>query len=259
MSFSKRYGPWAFVAGASEGLGEAFAHEIARRGINVIVAARRTELLEKVAQDLRAQHHVEAVALPLDLASDQLATHLENLVSQYELGLLVYNAALSPKGAFLDVAIEDHLRAVQINARGALLCAHIVGRAMRAQKRGGIVMMSSMSGLYGTGSVTSYAATKAFQTNLAEGLWGELEGVVDVVVSVAGPIRTPGYVATAKTDVAHVLEPEQVVNETLDALGNKPVVIPGWRARWGARVLALLPRANVIRIMRRATRKMLTG
>lgn len=259
-TFRERYGPWAFVAGASEGLGEAFAHAIASRGVNVIVAARRKEKLESVAEALREQHHVAAVAMPLDLAdAGVLEIALEQMLSEQEIGLLVYNAALSPKGEFVDVALDDHLRALDVNARGALVCAHVVGRSMLARRRGGIVLMSSMSGMYGTGSVASYAATKAFQTNLAEGLWGELEGVVDVIASVAGAIRTPGYEATAKVDVSHVLEPAQVVEETLDALGKRPVVIPGWRARWAARLLGVMPRANVIRIMRRATRKMLNG
>ena len=259
-SFRERYGPWAFVAGASEGLGEAFAHAIASRGLNVIVAARRAEKLESVAEALREQHGVTAIAMPMDLADGTvLEVALQQMVHDHEIGLLVYNAALSPKGAFLDVALEDHLRALDVNARGALLASHVIGRSMRARKRGGIVIMSSMSGMYGTGWVASYAATKAFQTNLAEGLWGELEGSVDVLVSVAGPIRTPGYESTAKVDVSHVLEPEQVVEETLASLGRRPVVIPGWRARWAARMLGVLPRANVIRIMRRATRKMLSG
>ena len=257
-TFRERYGPWAFIAGASEGLGEAFAHAIASRGLNVIVAARRAEKLEAVAESLRAQHGIAAVAMPMDLADTaMLEVTLRHLVEDYELGLLVYNAALSPKGAYLDVALDDHLRALDVNARAALMCTHAVGREMRRRKRGGIVLMSSMSGMYGTGSVVSYAATKAFQTNLAEGLWGELEGTVDVIATVAGPIRTPGYEAAAEVDVAHVLAPADVVAETLDALGRQPMVIPGWRARWSARMLRMLPRANVIRIMRRATRKML--
>lgn len=259
-TFRERYGPWAFVAGASEGLGEAFAHAIASRGVNVIVAARRAEKLEAVAEALREQHQVAAVAMPMDLGDAAvLEVALEHMVVDHEIGLLVYNAALSPKGDFLRVGVAEHLKALDVNARGAVLCTHVLGNAMRKRGRGGIVLMSSMSGMYGTGSVASYAATKAFQTNLAEGLWGELEGVVDVLASVAGPIRTPGYEASAKVDVSHVLTPAQVVAETLESLGKRPMIIPGWRARWAARMLRLLPRANVIRIMRRATRKMLDG
>src|SRR4051812_49414744 len=98
MSFAEKYGPWAVVLGASEGLGEAFAHSIAARGVKVVVVARRAEPLQRVADELE----VEARSIALDLASGTFLDELRTVTDGLEVGLVVYNAAAAYVGEFED-------------------------------------------------------------------------------------------------------------------------------------------------------------
>jgi short-subunit dehydrogenase len=110
------------------------------------------------------------------------------------IGLLVYNAAYAPVGLFKDIEEEQLARIVAVNVRGPLLLAHLVLPKMAERKRGGIVLMSSLAGTQGSPKLASYAATKAFNAILAEGLWEELKPFgIDVIASCAGAILTPGY------------------------------------------------------------------
>jgi short-subunit dehydrogenase len=259
-----RYGPWAVVAGASEGLGAAFARRLAAGGLSLVVVARRQGLLEELARELSSDYGVEVLPVALDLGlPDAAATLLERL-RDLEVGLLIYNAALSPIGPFLDQALDEKLRALDLNCRTPLALVHALGRAMRSRGRGGILLMSSMSGLQGSPWISSYAATKAFDLVLAEGLWEELgaEGI-DVLACCAGATRTPGYEASAAGAAATqgsrlapaVMEPEDVVEEALAALGNAPSLVPGRGNRLAGLLMSrLLPRRMAIRIMGKSTR-----
>ena len=100
-------------------------------------------------------------------------------------------------GRFLDQSLDDKLRILDVNCRGPLILTHELGTAMAARRRGGILLMSSLAGFQGSPLVATYAATKAFNTVFAEGLWYELrrEGV-DVMACCAGATRTPAYEAS---------------------------------------------------------------
>jgi short-subunit dehydrogenase len=126
-AFQDRYGPWAVVAGASEGLGEAFARALASRGLNLILVARRPGPLESLAQQLREQHKVEVRALSLDLSTLEAPDQLAAAAQELDLGLLVYNAALAPSGPFHATKAEDHARLINVNCRSPMLLSHRLG------------------------------------------------------------------------------------------------------------------------------------
>jgi short-subunit dehydrogenase len=257
--FRARYGPWALVAGASEGLGAEFARQLAARGLNVLLLARRGELLEQLAAELRAASGVEVVTASVDLGAPDLAARLHELVAGREVGLGVYNAAFSLIGPFLDQDLADKLRIVDVNCRGPLILAHELGTRMAARGRGGLVLMSSLAGTQGSPLVATYAASKAFNLVLAEGLWDELGARgVDVLACRAGATRTPNFVASKpRTAGAPVMEVAPVVREALAALGHAPSLVPGWVNRMAAFFMGrILPRRTAIRIMSNATRKM---
>lgn len=256
-----RYGPWAVVAGASEGLGAAFAERLASEGFHLVLIARRREKLEPLCSDLRQRHSIEAHPLCMDLARPDLADAVDAETRELEVGLVVYNAALSVIGPFLEQDLEAHLRVVDVNVRGPLALAHRFGGRMAARGRGGLVLMSSLSGLQGSALIASYAASKAFNLVLGEGLWDELRGRgVDVLVCSAGATRTPNYEASApkKTSpMATVMEPEAVVERALGALGRRPGTIPGLGNRLAAFLMQrIMPRRAAVRTMGRATRDM---
>ena len=252
--FADRYGPWAVIAGASVGLGAEFARQLAARGLRLVLVSRRADALAALAAELP----VETRTVATDLASPDLAATLDAATRDLEVGLLVYNAAHSRIGPFLDQPIEDQLRTLDVNCRGPLLLAHHFGRAMRARGRGGIVLMTSLAATQGSPLIATYAATKAFTRILAEGLWDELgRANVDVVACRAGATRTPGFESSQPKGRTPLMEPAPVVRAALDALGRRPSVVPGALNRLAAFVLArLVPRRLAVRVMGRATRKL---
>ena len=255
--FSTRYGPFALVAGASEGLGEAFATSIAARGVGLVLLARRQDKLDALAVRLR-ERGVEVVTAAIDLARSDLESALAQVTRDREIGLVVYNAAYAPVGEVLDRPIDDLLRIVDVNVRGPLVVTRALAPAMVARGRGGIVLMSSMAGFQGAPRIATYAATKAFTTVLGESLWGELgPRGVDVIASCAGAIRTPGYAKTSKGDAPGTLDASAVAEASLDALGHGPTVVPGATNQLARFVLGrVLSRRAAIGIMARSTKEL---
>lgn len=262
--FRRRYGPWALVAGASEGLGEAFAWALAERGLDLVLIARRREKLEALGRSIAAAHHVEVEPLVLDLASGAAALTgaVERIAAARELGLLVYDAGYSGVGPFLAQPLEQHLEVLETNARGPLVLSHLLGRRMAERGRGGIVLMTSLAGFQGSPLVVSYAATKAFDLVLAEGLWDELRASgVDVTACAAGQIDTPNFWASepsvASTFAPRPMPPAAVACAALDALGRRPLVIAGAANLLAATLLhRLLPRTIAIKILGQSLRAM---
>ena len=256
----QRYGRWALIAGASEGIGRAFAEELASQGFSLVLAARRRAPLESAAHDLTTRHGIAVRTVEVDLSEASSFAAMAEATADLEIGLAVYNAAHSTQGEFLDRPLDDHLRAVDLNCRGPMMFAHQFGSAMRARGRGGLILMSSMSGFQGTAMVASYAATKAFNTVLAEGLWEEWRAQgVDVLACIAGATRTPTFESSKPADggtLARPMEASQVAREALASLGSVPSMIPGGVNRAAAYVMRLLPRAHAVAFISRATRRM---
>ena len=256
MTLMDRYGEWALVAGASEGLGEAWGRGLARAGLNVVLVARRQDPLEEVATRIREDFAVEARIEVLDLATPELAWRLEKLDDELALGVSVYNAGYAPFGAFLDVALEDKLAVVDVNARGPLIWSDVLGRRMVKRGRGALVLVSSVAGFHCSALLATYAASKAFGTVLGEGLWEELgHDGVDVMVCAAGSTLTPKFkTATPEAKRASLspMEPEDVVREALDKLGRMsgPTFIPGRINRWSRQLIGrLLSRRAAVRLI----------
>ena len=231
------------MAGASEGLGAAFAEDLATRGMNVVLVARREHLLAEVATGLREKHGVEVRCVARDLADPGLAAVLRETTSDIDLGVLVYNAAFVPVGRFADLDEETLERVVRVNAMAPVIAVHALLPGMRERGRGAVVLVSSLAGLQGTPHVATYAATKAFNIILAEGLWAELrDGGIDVIACCAGAMPTPGYAATVKRDMPGMMAPGDVAHRTLNA--------PGTLNRVSAQIMSrLLPRRAAIRII----------
>lgn len=256
--FRERYGPWALVAGASEGLGEQFARQLAERGLDLVLIARRGEVLRSLASDIADARGVEVRDLALDLAGPDAVSQIAQATADLEIGLLVYNAAVSVIGSFLDNPIERYREELEVNCRKPLELSHHFARPMALRGRGGILLMSSLAGSQGSPTIAHYGATKAWNTVLAEGLWGELrERGVDVVACRAGATRTPRYLADTGSGKAFVpeMEPADVVVEALASLGSTPSMVPGRVNRLASFFMQrLLSRRAAVSVMGRATR-----
>ncbi len=188
--FRTRYGGWAVVAGASEGLGAAFATELAKRGVHLVLVARRADALRAVGDRLRQDHGIEVRILVLDLVSPSLAEALSNATADLELGVIVYNAAFVPVANFLELEDDALDQLMRVNVQGPLTFLRALLPPMRERGRGAVVLMSSLAGMQGAPRLAAYVASKAFNTVLAEGLWYELrEQGIDVLVHARGDVR----------------------------------------------------------------------
>ena len=134
--FAERYGPWAIVAGASKGLGAAFATGSSRPRRQLILAARRSEPLVALADRLPT----EAAAVVADLATDDGLESVLAAAANREVGLVVANAAYSPIGSFTRMSLDEPLRALDLNCRATLHLAHHFLPAMAQRRRGGFVI-----------------------------------------------------------------------------------------------------------------------
>jgi short-subunit dehydrogenase len=248
--FKMKYGPYALVCGASEGLGAAYAGALAKRGLHLALIARRKEALEKLAGELKEKYPVEVLCLPADLSDYERVKQCVDAL-EVPIGLLVYNAAYCPIGLFEETSAEQLSRLIAVNITAPLLLAKQLSQPMIKNRRGGIVLMSSLAGGQGSPRLASYAASKAFNAILAEGLWKELKPRgIDVIASCAGAVLTPGYRQAQRARAPGTLEAAVVAEKTLNMLGKGPVTVPGGLNK-AARFLMtrILPRKLAIAIM----------
>jgi len=253
--FKEKYGPYALVAGGSDGLGFAFAEAIARRGLNLVLIARGEERLKTAAAWLKETYEIDVISIAADMADYEDVKKMIGTL-KVSIGLLVYNAAFAPIGLFQNMSEDKLALATAVNVKAPLLLTKFLSASMIQQKRGGIVLMSSLAGAQGSPNLAAYAATKSFNAILAEGLWKELKPHgIDVIACCAGAILTPGYQQAAKTKPAPgTLKAGEVAQQTLNALGRGPIIIPGVINKIGRFILTrALSRKAAIDIMSKNT------
>ncbi|MBJ8346735.1 mycolate reductase [Antrihabitans sp. YC2-6] len=225
----------AVVTGASSGIGVALATELAARGYSLILVARRGDLLEALATELRARYGVEAEVRPLDLADRERRTEFVAELADREISILCNNAGIATFGpiAGLDPGYERDQ--VELNAVAVhdLTLAVLPGMLQRAA--GGILISGSAAGNMPIPNNATYAATKAFANTFAESLRGELKNTgVHVTLLAPGPVRTE-IPDPADASIVDKLVPdflwissEYTARVSLDALArNKMRVVPG--------------------------------
>lgn len=258
--FHARYGPWALVTGCSSGIGAELVRELSRRGVSVVMVARRRERLEALAREIGARVELRIVAADLT-APGAVAGVLEE-VAGLDIGLLANNAGFGLKGPFLELPLEDQLRMVDLNCRVPVQLTHALAPAMVDRGRGGVIMMSSLAAFQGTPYTALYAATKGLLHQLGEGLWYELAPRgVDVVSVCPGATDTEGPPSTG-VDPDRIpfgmMDPARVAQLSLDALGRRSFAIPGLVNNLSHLLVKVAPRAlstrQAGRIMERITR-----
>ncbi len=241
----EKYGPWAVVTGASEGIGRGFALRLAEQGLNLVLVARRGDVLDALARSLP----VAARVVVADLATEEGVAEVIAASEELDVGLLVASAGFGTSGAFVDGDMTRELAMIDVNCRAVAALAHHFGGRFARQRRGGIVLMSSLVAFQGVPRAANYAATKAYVQSLAEGLRVELAPFgVDVVSSAPGPIRS-GFERAADMRMGMAGTPASVAEETLAALGRKGTVRPGWLSKLLEWSLAFLPRWGRVRMM----------
>lgn len=226
-----KYGPWAVIAGGSEGVGRAFATQLAEAGLNLVLIARKPVALEETAALCRA-YGVAVRPLALDLTAPDAVARVVDEAEDVEVGLLVYNAGANTHSEeFLDGELAEFQRVIDLNVTTPLALAHHFGQSMRERGRGGILLVGSKAGYVGSVRHTVYGGVKAFGRIFAEGLWLELrDHGVDVLELVLGVTRTPAMErAGLALDVPgfEAADPDDVAREGLSRLAHGPVHLAG--------------------------------
>jgi short-subunit dehydrogenase len=258
----EKYGRLALVAGASEGLGAAFATYLANKGMDLVLIARRKEPLEQLAISIREMHGVQVQCLSIDLANPGAAYEIASALAGKEINLLVYNAALSYIGPFEQNSLEHHQQIAQVNMVTPMLLTQMVGTQMLRAGKGALVMMASLAGFQGSGYLTAYASSKAFIRVFAESLWYEWKSKgIDVIACCAGATSTPNFIATKPEKKSffapRVQTPEEVVVECFKKLGKQPSFITGIGNKWASFIMQrIMARKMAITIMGDTTKKM---
>lgn len=229
--FRARYGPWALVTGASAGIGAEFARQLAAKGLNLILVARRAELLAVLAGELARGHGVEVRTAAVDLSDRGFLDAIREAAADADVGLLVNNAGTAVGGKLLDTDLEQQRRSAELNVLAPLALAHEIGRRIRTRGHGGIIFLSSPMALQGVANWASFAATKSYDLTLADGLAYELKPQgIDVLAVLPGPTLTEG---TTNMGAKHgkgpmkFRPPEGVVAAALASLGRRSTVVPG--------------------------------
>lgn len=255
-------GSTALITGASRGLGEAFAEQLAARGMNLVLVARSLDALEELAMRLSDKYAVQCVALSADLGdadvADRISAEVEGRGIQVD--LLVNNAGLGLSGQFLSQDSGLERAEIQVNVQALVSLTHVFGRGMRQRRMGGIINVASNAAFQPVPAMATYAATKSFVLHFSEALSYELapEGV-HVMAACPGPTATHFFAGTATHLTAEELDSaESVVRKTLDAFDRgETVAYPGrLTVRLGMLLSRLLPRSVVVSIAGSATRKM---
>ena len=197
MSFAEKYGPWALVAGASDGIGLAFSKRLAGEGLKLILVSRSQQKLDKAAAEVRALG-AECITVSADLSLPGGADKAIAGAGDREVGLVVTNAgADSINMTFLDADVAAWEGLATMNVATKLRFAHHYGRQMRDRGRGGMILINSGACYSGMFGLAAYCASKGFVLNFSEGLWAELRHHgIDVLTMVLGQTDTPSYRAT---------------------------------------------------------------
>jgi short-subunit dehydrogenase len=228
VSFAERYGPWAIVAGASEGTGRAFAVQCAQRGLNCLLLAHGGPL-DEVAEEIRQGYGVQCETARLDLAAEDAFDRIVEAAGEREVGLYVANAGSDRIGTrFLDHDISAWLGLLRLNVVTTMRACHHFGRLMRQRGRGGLLIVNS-GACYGGGSIlATYAGCKGFLLNFAEGLWAELgPHGVDVLTMVLGKTDTPMFRRLLERNGMPIppdlASPDEVARVALERLPYGPI------------------------------------
>jgi len=248
-AWKDRYGPWALVTGASDGIGREMAVDLARRGLNLVLVARREAVLADLAASLTKDFGVETRVIAADLSDAEAVEEVLAATGDLDIGLLAAAAGYGLSGPALASSRDGELNMIDVNCRAATAMTYALIPRLVARGRGGIILMGSLVGFQGTPRAANYAATKAYIQTLAEGLRHELKPLgVDVVSSAPGPVKS-GFADRADMQMGMAQSPRSVARGTLKSLGRKGTVRPGFLSRFLAASLAPVPRAGRVRIM----------
>ena len=228
----KRFGPWALVTGASSGIGKEFTRQIAASGINIVLVARREDLLKEVGVEFSKRYGVEHRVVVLDVSREDFIGQLASATDDLDIGLVVSNAGTGNPGEFLKLDRQLLQATLRLNTMSHLDIAHYFGRKLAERRRGGLILVGAMGAENGIPCMANDGGAKAYVHSLGEALHYEFKPLgVHVTVLAAGITNTAvleKFALDPKTMPMKPMSVEQCVSEGLSGLlKNRSRIVPG--------------------------------
>jgi hypothetical protein len=252
-------GKWALITGASSGLGLEFADLLAAQKVNLVLAARRQDPMEKLAADLRRKYGVDVLVQAIDLASPGAASRLKSSLDarSVAIDILVNNAGYGLHGDFLETPIERTVDMIQLDITALTELTYLFGRDMAARRSGHILLVGSVLAFQAVPSYAAYAAAKAYVLAFGEALHDELRPHGVVVTTLCPGHTATGFDAAAGATTSALLrlltmKPRPVATIGIRALlRGKAMVVAGLSNKMAAFSNRLTPRSMQRAMMRR--------
>jgi short-subunit dehydrogenase len=247
----QQYGPYALVTGGTMGIGLEISERLAESGINLILNARNSERLNKVADELESTYSIHVKTIAADLSDHEGIRTVINFSKQYDIGLFVAAAGFGTSGIFAESDLENETNMLHVNIEAVLKMTYHFANKFKQREKSGIILFSSLVAFQGVPYSANYAATKAYIQTFAEGIAKELKPFgINVLVAAPGPVKSGfGERANMKMDMA--LSPEKVGIPVLKALGRKTTVVPGALSKLLVYSLKTVPRTVKTSIMQK--------
>ena len=244
-----KYGEWAVVTGASSGIGRELTNQLAGAGFNLVINARSSDKLKSIEHDLKSKYHIQIKIVDADVSATSGIEKIIQSTKGLNLGLFIASAGYGTSGSFIDSSLHAEINMLQVNCQALLSLTHYFSQRFAQQKRGGIILMSSLVAFQGVPFAAHYAATKAYVQSLAEALAIELKPYgVDVLAPAPGPVDS-GFGQRANMKMGKALLPSQVGVPILNALGKQTTVLPGLLSKILVNAMRTVPRFMKVKIM----------
>lgn len=250
QNLKEKYGEWAVITGASSGIGLEIAERLAESGLNLVLNARRKEVLTAQAKQFEEKYSVKTLIIAGDISQNEIINEVITQTSDLKIGLFVASAGFGTSGLLIQNEIKTEVEMLRVNCESLLTLTYHFANQFVTQKRGGIILLSSIVAFQGVPFSANYAATKAYVQSLAEGLAVELAPFgVDVLSAIPGPVKS-GFGARANMKMDNAVSPELIGTLILATLGKKTNVVPGFLSKILVYSLATLPRWAKVKVMK---------
>ncbi len=242
-----KYGKWALVTGASSGIGKGFAQQLAKQGFNLILVARRKEILNELSEELVRNSKVEIIIIAIDLLEDGAVERVYSEVKNKDIGLVIPAAGVGVMGRFIDKDYVSIDRMLKLNILIPTKIIHLFGKKLKNRKTSGIILVSSLFAYQGIPNFSAYAASKSYILALGEALNYELSDYgIDVLVLSPGLTDTP-FSQNLEINFSRLplvsQTPAKVAQIGLKSIGIKPTVVSGFVNKFYAWSNRLIPRS----------------